>query len=197
MSEPEISRPGVAEAVGPGLGDGVLDGTAELLPVTVPGVAETAVWLVSDDRLDHPLQAYVGRWPDGSVRLLSDDQAAWTELMDALGARISDPHTALGYVRMFLEVTRGPSVLVREITGPDDLSWRPGSPEEERRRDEFLAGQPLPPPVAERRNGGFHVALTLVVDQRVQRNSFDVTPDGQISASFQVLAQDLPLPIAR
>jgi len=39
--------------------------------------------------------------------------------------------------------------------------------------------------------------LTLVVDQRIQRNSFEVSRDGRLSATFQVLAEDLPLPIIR
>jgi len=42
-----------------------------------------------------------------------------------------------------------------------------------------------------------HIELTLVVKQRIQRNLFDVTPDGRITASFQVVAEDLPLPIVR
>jgi hypothetical protein len=53
-------------------------------------------------------------------------------------------------------------------------------------------------PVAARTTDGFHVELTLVVDQRLQRNEFDVDPDGRIThTSFRVLAERLPLPIAR
>lgn len=44
---------------------------------------------------------------------------------------------------------------------------------------------------------GFHIEVTLVVQQRVQRNMFDVTADGTISASFRVIADELPLPMAR
>ena len=51
--------------------------------------------------------------------------------------------------------------------------------------------------MAEPSDGGFHVELTLVVDQRVQRNSFEVARDGSIRSDFRVLAEDLPLPIAR
>ena len=38
--------------------------------------------------------------------------------------------------------------------------------------------------------------MTLVVDNRLQRNEFDVSHDGTISASYQVLADGLPFPIA-
>lgn len=38
--------------------------------------------------------------------------------------------------------------------------------------------------------------MTLVVDNRLQRNEFDVSRDGTISASYQVLADGLPFPIA-
>ncbi|WP_395728084.1 hypothetical protein [Nakamurella sp.] len=187
----------VADAVGPGLGQGVRQGSATILPIAVPGVERAVVRLVRDDRLDHPLQAYVGQWPDGQVRVLSDDQAAWADLIAAVGAHIESAATALGYVRQFLEITRGPAVLVREVGAADELPWRPGSADEERRRADFLAGPPLPAPVAERTGGGFHVELTLLVGQRVQRNLFDVTPDGGIDATFRVLADDLPLPIVR
>ncbi len=196
MSRPIPSGP-VADAVGPGLGAGVLSGDAEVLPVDVPGVEPTVVALVRDDHLDHPMQAYVGRWPTGEVRLLSDDQQAWADLVRTVGAHIDDPATALGYVRRFLEITRGPSVIVREVTDPEELPWRPGSPDEERRRRAFLAGPPIPGSVAEPIDDGFHVELTLMVGQRIQRNLFDVSGDGRIGASFRVLADDLPLPIVR
>jgi len=195
MSESSIPLDAVAVAVGPGLGVGVRSGTAELRAVPVPGVAPTVVYLVRDEHLPHPLQAYVGVWPAGQVRVLSDDQDAWAALMAEVGVRIDDADTALGYVRQFLEVTRGSSVLVREITGPEDLPWRPGSPDEERRRATFLAGPPIDGPVAEAAADGYHLELTLMVGQRVQRNVFDVTTDGRVSASYQVLADDLPLPI--
>jgi hypothetical protein len=166
----------------------------------VPGVERSVVGLVRDDQLDHPLQAYVGQWPDGQVRVLSDDQAAWAELMTAAGAHIDTAATALGYVRAFVEITRGPAVQVREINGADELPWRPGSTDEERRRADFLAGPPVPGPIVDRVDRvdhGFHVELTLLVGQRVQRNLFDVTAAGLIEASFTVLADDLPLPIVR
>ena len=197
MSSEPISVDAVAEAVGPGLGTGVRSGAATVREVPIPGVAAIVVWLVSDDSLAHPLQAYVGRWPSGTVRVLNDDQDGWAELMSGVGVRITDPATALGYIRQFLEITRGTSVMVREITEPTDIRWRPGSVAEEERRAAFLSDSPIGEPVAERLDTGFHVELTLVVDQRVQRNLFDVTADGRISASFQVLAEDLPLPIIR
>ena len=40
-------------------------------------------------------------------------------------------------------------------------------------------------------------SLTLVVDQRIQRNTFEVGRNGAIDADYRVLAEDLPLPIAR
>ncbi len=192
-----IDPDAIAAAVGPGLGDGVRSGAAELRPVDVPGVDGPVVWLVRDEQLAHPLQAYVGRWPSGEVRVLSDDQDAWAELMRAAGAQLDGAESALGYVRQFLEITRGPAVTVRELSDPQSLPWRPGSPDEERRRAEFLASGPIDGPVAETTGEGFHVELTLMVGQRVQRNLFDVGRDGTINASFRVLADDLPLPIVR
>jgi hypothetical protein len=197
MSRDGIDLEAVARAVGPGLGPEVRSGEASVEPVPVPGAPPGVIWAIRDDLLDHPLQGYVGLWPDGLVRLLSDDQEAWTDLMRAVGVRLDDPQTAVDYVRRFLEVTRGPSVIVYEVIDAAGLPWRPGSPAEEGRRQTLLTGQPLPPPVAERTTTGFHVELTLVVDQRIQRNLFDLTPSGEIDASFQVLADELPLPIAR
>ena len=74
MSPPDPAS--VAEAVGAGLGPAVTAGTAVLRAVPVPGVADEIAWLVRDDDPDHPMQAYVGAWPDGTVRVLSDDQPA-------------------------------------------------------------------------------------------------------------------------
>lgn len=195
MSRPQAQR--VADAVGAGLGPAVLSGAAIQQPVPIPGVAADVAWLVRDDDAEHPMQGFVGVWPDGEVRLLNDDQPAFFDLVAATGADIADPQTALGYVRAFLEVTRGPAVIVREIGDIADLRWRPGSAGEEANRARFEAGPPIEPSLAEGNNGGFHVELTLVVDQRVQRNLFDVGRDGSIRSDYRVLAADLPLPIAR
>ena len=197
MSGTGIDLDAVATAVGPGLGPDVQSGSASVEPVTVPGAPPGVMWAVDGKMLDHPLRAYVGRWPDGAVRLLSNDQSAWADLIHASDLRLDDPETALGYVRQFLEATRDPSVIVYEATDAADLPWRPGSPAEDERRQALLAGPALPAPVAERTTTGFHVELALVVDQRIQRNIFDVTQGGAISASFQILADELPLPIAR
>ncbi len=192
-----IDRDALAAAVGPGLGEGVRRGSAAVLPIPVPGVAQTVTWLVRDDSLDHPLLAYVGQWPDGQLRVLSDDPAGWAALIELVGAQIDSAATALGYVRGFLEMTRGPGVPVREVNGADELPWRPGSTDEERRRAEFLAGPPVPDPIVAATESGFYVELTLLVGQRVQRNLFDLTTDGRVDATFRVLADDLPLPIVR
>jgi hypothetical protein len=192
-----IDRDAAAAAVGAGLGDRVADGTAELQPSPVPGLADQdAVWRVRDATADHPLQVYVGRWPDGTVRVLTDNQPAFFDLVETVGAELTDPETALGYVRALLEVTRGASVIVRVVSDLGDLRWRPGAPDEEARREAFVADPPIAPPRVEPTPDGFHVELCLVVDQRVQRNTFEVARDGTLSASYRVLAEDLPLPIA-
>ncbi len=195
MTRPEPTR--LAEAVGAGLAPAVLDGTADLRAVPIPGGADDVAWLVRDDGADHPMQASVGVWPDGAVRALSDDQPAFSDLVAATGTDIADPSTALGYVRAFLELTKGPMVIVREIGDAAELRWRPGSETEEASRRRFEAASPIEPPLATASGDGFHVALTLVVDQRIQRNEFEVGRDGSLRTTYRVIADDLPLPIAR
>lgn len=196
-TDDQIDRAAIATAVGPGLGERVADGTADLSPVPVPGLGDAVVWRVEDAMSDHPLAVYVGVWPDGVVRVLTDDQPAFFGLVHAVGVDLADPDTVLGYVRGFLEVTRGASVIVRVVSDLGDIRWRPGSPQEEAHREAFVADSPIGPPGVEATEDGFHVELYLVVDQRIQLNTFDVARDGSIAASYRVLAEDLPLPIAR
>jgi hypothetical protein len=196
-TDDQIDRAQVATAVGAGLGERVADGTADLTPVPVPGLGDAVVWRVEDATSDHPLAVYVGVWPDGVMRVLTDDQPAFFGLVRAVGVELTDPDTVLGYVRGFLEVTRGASVIVRVVSDLGDIRWRPGSPQEEAHREAFVADSPIRPPGVEASDDGFHVELYLVVDQRVQLNTFDVARDGSIAASYRVLAEDLPLPIAR
>jgi hypothetical protein len=195
VSAPEAAA--IADAVGVGLGPAVLAGEAALERVAIPGVGEDVAWLVRADDADHPMQSYVGVWPDGAVRVLSEDQPAFFDLVAATGADIRDASMALDYVRAFLEVTRGPMEILREVQDAGDVRWRPGSSGEEANRARFEAGPPIEPAAAEPSEYGFHVAVTLVVDQRIQRNEFEVGRDGSIRASHRVLADDLPLPIAR
>ena len=166
--------------------------------MTVPGIEATVVWRVRDESGPHPWQVYVGVWPDGTVRVLTADQDAWSDLVAATGARLTDVTQARSFVETFLEVTRGAMVIVRTVTSLDDLRWRPGSDEEEDAKAALLADPPDFAPVLARTADGFHVELTLVVDQRLQRNLFDLTETGEITrSSFRVLAEHLPLPIAR
>ena len=76
-----------------------------------------------------------------------------------------------------------------EVEGTVWLAWPS--------RARFVSGPPIEAPIVKPSNGGCRVELTLVVDQRVQRNVFDVGRDGSIEAGYRVLADDLPLPIAR
>ena len=54
-----------------------------------------------------------------------------------------------------------------------------------------------PDPSAEPVDNGYRVQMWLIVDQRIQLNTFDVAADGAIAAEFRVVAADLPLPLAR
>jgi hypothetical protein len=194
----EIDKTAVAMTLGEPLGDAVLNGEASLEAVDVPGVGTTIVWRVRDELTDHPWQAYVGRWPDGRVRMLTADQDAWAELVHAVGAHLTDAQQAREYVEAYLEVTRGAMVIVAPVASLDDLRWRPGSDAEEAAKATLLASPPDLAPVATKSGDGYHVELALVVDQRLQRNSFDVSPSGDITnASFDVLADGLPLPFIR
>ena len=197
MTTGEVDLTAVAVAIGQPLGDRVLDGQAQLAPVPVSGIQQTVVWRVRDETGAHPWQVYVGVWPDGSARLLTADQEAWADLVSASGARLDGEADARAYVEAFLEVTRGAQVIIQPITSLDELRWRPGSDREEDARAKLLADPPAIEPSLRQTVDGFHVELTLVVDQRLQRNTFDVTRGGQIASSFRVLAEHLPLPIAR
>jgi hypothetical protein len=187
----------LAIAVGEPLATAVLDGTARITPVTVPGLVDGAVWQVVDDVGEHPIRVYVGAWPDGRVRVLSGDQDAWAELAAATRARVSSTKVAVGYIDAYLEATRGTMVRVQPIGGVADIEWRPGSADEEAAKAALLADPPDLATVAQATPGGFHVERALVVDQRVQRNEFDVSHHGAITASYEVLAEALPLPIIR
>jgi len=193
----DIDVSAVAVAVGEPLASRVLDGHARLDPIPVPGMEETAVWSVLDEFGDHPMRLYVGRWPDGSVRVLTAEQDAWSDLVATAGVHLTEPDQALAYVEAFLEITRGDMVIVRPVTTLDDLRWRPGSTEEQATKESLLADPPDLTPVVESERSGFHIELSLVVDQRLQRNTFDVSPNGEIRSSYRVLADGLPLPIAR
>ena len=187
----------IRAALHPVLGDRVGDGTADVTPYRVPGLPVDGVWRVRYEDADHPLQTYVGLWPDGAARILTDDQPAFLDLCAASGVRIGDPGVALGYILAFLEVTRGPQVIVRVITDAADIRWRPGTQDEEARRRAFLVEAPIRPPSSEPTGVGFRIELWLVVDQRIQLNTFDVGRDGVMSTDYRIVAADLPLPIAR
>jgi hypothetical protein len=188
----------VASAVGEPLDERVLDGSADLAPVDVPGVSSTVVWRVRDESGAHPSEVYVGVWPDERMRLLTADQDAWADLIRATGARLTTPEHARAYVEAYLLITRGSMVIVRPIKSLDELRWRPGSDSEEAAKAALLASAPHLAPVATKSGDGFHIELAVVVDQRLQLNKFDVSSSGEIiDASYEVLAEDLPLPIAR
>lgn len=186
-----------APALGEPLGGLLIGGEAKAVPLDIPGVDHTVAWSVRYEAGPHPIWSNVGRWSDGTVRVLTADQGAWAELVRDAGISIASEEVAVAYAKAYLEITRGSMVLVRPVESVDDLPWRPGSGDEEAAKAALLASPPDLAPRAERAAGGFHVELALVVDQRLQRNTFDITADGVVTASFDVLAEGLPFPIAR
>jgi hypothetical protein len=197
MTGQQIDLAAIADAVGEPLATRLREGSADAIPVATPGLGDDVVWLVADDLADHPLEAYVGRRSDGSVALLTDDPDAWDDLAADVGVHLDDAADALGYVRVFLEATRAPMVFVQEVSGPGEFPWRPGTPDEEERRDRLIASDLVQPPSVDETDDGFDVTLTLVVDQRVQRNHFALSRDGALTTSFEILAEGLPLPVVR
>ena len=170
----------VAIAVGEPLGGQVLDGQTRLAPVAVAGIGGTVVWRVRGESGPHPWQVYVGVWPNGSMRVLTADQGAWADLVAAAGGHLASAVQARSYVETYLEVTRGAMVIVQPVTSLDELRWRPGSDKEEAAKAALLADPPPTAPLVDSSADGFHVELTLVVDQRLQRNLFDLTSTGEI-----------------
>lgn len=198
MNPSAKQRTALAKAFDPVIGDKVNDSTADVASYRVPGLPDDAVWKVMITDMDRPLQAYVGLWPDGTARALSDDQPAFFDLVQAHGGvEVGDPATALDYVIAFLEATRGPTVLVQPIRNLGDVRWRPGSTDEEEQKAAFLDSAPQMAPTVTPAVDGYRVHLWLVVDQRIQVNSFDVGANGSIEGSFRIVSEDLPLPILR
>lgn len=195
----DLDPQAVADALGEPLGERVTDGGARLEPFAVPGAADPVAWRVVDESGAHPWQVYVGRSADGDVRVLTGDQPAWDAVIAGAGVALASADEARGYVEAYLEATRGSMVLVRPVASLADLPWRPGSDAQEAAKAALLADAPdLAPSVEDAGDGGFRVELALVVDQRLQRNTFRVARDGRITdTSFRVLAEGLPLPIAR
>ena len=187
----------IAGALHPSIGERVRDGTAEVLAFAVPGLPPGAVWRVRVTSLDHPVGAYVGVWPNGPARVLGDVPEAFLDLAASWGVHLADADAVLGYVLAFLEVTRGPAVIVQPIERLEDIPWRPGSTAEDFRRAAFLEDAPVRPLLSEPEGDRFHVEVWLVVDQRIQLNTFEVERDGSLAATFRVIADNLPLPIAR
>lgn len=186
----------LATLLGGPMGDAARSGDAVLEPLPVPGLSEGSVWLVRVPANPHMPQVVVGRGPGERLRVLTGRPAAFHDLAADLQVAIADPATALGFVRGFLAATRDHDVLLQVPERPDDIAWRPGSPEEEERRAAFLAGTDLTPS-AEPAGDGFHVALVVLRDQHARRSTFRVGADGALHVDDDVLVDGLPLPILR
>lgn len=190
------SAEALAAAVPEPLSGEVTAGRAEVVEASVAGAARPFLWHVNAHALEHPMGLSVVGDPEGGLAVANDDQAAFVEAAAAAGLRLRSEADALGYVRTFLEATRGPSVLVSVVDDAAGIAWRPGTDAEESRRAAVLAGGEVRPPSVTATADGYRVEVVLVVQQRLQATTLDVTPDGAVQASFRVIADELPLPIA-
>jgi hypothetical protein len=193
---PAPDRQALADLVRGPMGEAVLAGDAAVEPRPVPGLPDGSVWEVSILSNPHMPRLAVGRGPGERLRLLTGSPDAFQDLVADLPVTISDTQTALGYVRGFLAATRPHDVLLQVATRPEDIAWRPGSPEEEERRAEFLADTSLTPR-AEPNGDSYLVSLILLRNQHAQRSNFRVSPDGSIGVEDELLVEGLPLPVLR
>lgn len=194
MSAPPPSPDALAELLGPPIAQLVRDGQAAVAPLPVPGLPEGSCWTVNVPHEPHLPAVVVGHGPGDSLRLLSDRPDAFAAVAAHVGASIGDADTAIGYVRGFLTATRPPEILVQVPFTADEIDWRPGSPEEEARRRDFIADTELQPQV-EQGGHGFEVSIVLLRDQHAVRITVDVGPDGRLDIDERTIAEDLPLPI--
>lgn len=184
----------LADLVRPPMGEAVLSGDAKVEPLRVPGLPEDSVWEVWVPSNPHMPRLVVGRGPGDQLRLLTGRPEAFAEMVAAVPVSIPDAETALGYVRGFLAATRRHDDLVQVVTDPSEIAWRPGSPDEEERREAFVADTSFAPQVEEH-GDGFAVSLVVLRDQHAQLSSFRVTADGRVDAHDEVLVEGLPLPV--
>ena len=162
------------------MGAQVLDHDAKLAPVGVAGMEGTVVWRVRGRVGSTPLAGLCRRLArrlragaHGSTRTPGRNWSA------AAGA--ASQHRCRGtlYIETYLEVTRGAMVIVRPIDSLDDIRWRPGSAEKRTPRRQCWPIRQTTTPLVEAAGDGYHVELTIVVDQRLQRNVFDITAQGR------------------
>lgn len=197
MTEP-VDRRALSELLTGPVSDAVMAGEAAVEPVAVPGLPEGSVWEVSVPEEPHMPRLIVGRGPGGRLRLLTGRPDAFRELIADLPVVIADADTAVGYVRAFLAITREHDVLVQVPDHADAIQWRPGSPEEEDRRQAFVAEVSLEPQVRPREAAdGFVVSLVLLRDQRAEQPTFTVGAGGSIDVDSEILVDGLPLPVLR
>ena len=187
-----------AAALGDLLGEpfarALAEGRANVELLAVPGLPDGTVWQVWVPSEPHMPRLVVGRGPGSRLRELTGRPQEFVELVADLPVSLPDDDTVIGYVLGFLAATRAHDELRQVAPAPEDIAWRPGSPDEERRRADFLATTPLAPQV--RRDGDDRVVdVVVLVDQRAERLQVRVGAHGQLDVTADVIVDGLPLPV--
>lgn len=175
------------------------DDSTSIAKREAPMLRDGVIYRVEHAGPHHPVLFFLGVTP-GGTEVLTNDLEAFERFAKASGVSLETEKDVLDYVLAFLEVTRDTSTLVYRIDSVDQIRFRPTSTDEERRaQDEFVEENRnvIAAPAVSSMGDSSRVEFFVVSGPRVQRNTFDVSPDGTIEPSFEVIAEDLPLTIGR
>ncbi|MCL2091922.1 MAG: hypothetical protein FWH11_12130 [Micrococcales bacterium] len=196
------TTPDVRERLAAGLA--AVGADAELVEMkstslTPVGAAWLSGWQVIDVEAhweNDPVRFYAALSDDGTAVVLSGSPDAFAEMARNAQVVIDDTATAVEVGSLYLDVTRDFYRYSYRIDTMSDIKWPKLTSTETQRVAELDAqyGEIVQPPTAEPSDTGWSVLAWMIHDRTLVRHDLNITADGYVQDSQEVVATNLPLP---
>lgn len=183
------------EGTSPTIADALRADTTRVTPVDAAALSNWRVVDVLARGRSHPQRWYMGVKDEGrEVVVLSGFPQRWTEVL--ADARVTSAAQAEQLAGVYADATRDMRTGYRRVDSVDEIRFVPSPTEDESSRIEALRRDHRDDVAAARASGAgpWTVRLWTVTGGDLVRHDVEVTSDGAITDTTEVVEADLPVP---
>jgi hypothetical protein len=141
----------------------------------------------------HPIQFFIARNQDGSIRLLTGNPSGFNEMMKTEGVQINEQQAPL-YTEFFVDMTDASRTPITPLNGFDDVPYSRDLTSDQLRQKQQQKQkfqEKIKPPVVKKDGSNLIVQRFYLKGKELQLRTFTIAPDGTIQSSEETIDKNV------